>query len=60
MDRPVSLPIRFVLVETRHPGNLGAAARAMQTMGLTELTLVAPERFPDAEATALATGADHC
>jgi len=59
MDRPASLPIRFVLVETRHPGNLGAAARAMQTMGLTDLVLVAPERFPDAEATALASGADE-
>jgi len=58
MDRPPPLPIRFVLVETRHPGNLGATARAMQTMGLSELTLVSPERFPDAEATALASGAD--
>jgi tRNA (cytidine32/uridine32-2'-O)-methyltransferase len=58
MDHPASLPIRFVLVETRHPGNLGAAARAMHTMGLHDLALVAPDRFPDAEATALASGAD--
>jgi tRNA/rRNA methyltransferase len=49
--------IRIVLVRTRHPGNIGAAARAMLTMGLTRLVLVAPHRFPDAEAVALATGA---
>jgi len=50
--------IRFVLVATRHPGNIGAAARAMKAMGLDELWLVAPETFPHAEATALASGAD--
>jgi tRNA/rRNA methyltransferase len=44
-------------VRTRHPGNIGATARAMLTMGLTRLVLVAPYRFPDAEAVALATGA---
>lgn len=49
--------MRIVLVRTRHPGNIGAAARAMLTMGLSRLVLVAPARFPDAEATALATGA---
>ena len=49
--------IRIVLLRTRHPGNIGAAARAMLTMGLTRLVLVAPHRFPDAEAVALATGA---
>jgi tRNA/rRNA methyltransferase len=49
--------LRIVLVRTRHPGNIGAAARAMLTMGLSRLVLVAPARFPDAEATALATGA---
>jgi len=42
--------IRIVLCETSHPGNIGAAARAMKTMGLAELHLIAPERFPDAEA----------
>ena len=52
------MPIRFVLVATRHPGNIGAAARAMYTMGLEELWLVAPESFPHAEATARAAGAD--
>lgn len=49
--------IRIVLVQTFHPGNIGAAARAMKTMGLTELVLVNPRMFPDAEATQLAAGA---
>ncbi len=49
--------IRIVLVRTTHPGNIGAAARAMLTMGLERLVLVEPRRFPDPEATALATGA---
>ena len=42
--------IRIVLCETSHPGNIGASARAMKTMGLTQLHLVAPQRFPDPEA----------
>jgi len=50
--------VRVVLVEPSHPGNIGAVARAMKTMGLTRLTLVRPERFPCAEATARASGAD--
>jgi tRNA/rRNA methyltransferase len=49
--------VRVVLSRTSHPGNIGAAARAMLTMGLARLTLVATKRFPDAEATALAAGA---
>ena len=49
--------IRVVLVGTQHPGNLGAAARAMKTMGLRELTLVAPQAFPDPRADAMAVGA---
>ncbi len=48
---------RIVLVRTTHPGNIGAAARAMHTMGLSQLLLVAPSRFPDPEADARATGA---
>lgn len=52
--------LRFVLVDTSHPGNIGAAARAMKTMGFSELVLVNP-RFPDAasqdEAIAFASGA---
>ena len=50
--------IRFVLVGTTHPGNIGAAARAMKTMGLTRLHLVEPLHYPNAEATARASGAD--
>lgn len=50
--------IRVVLVGTTHPGNIGSTARAMKTMGLSDLVLVGPERFPSAEATALAAGAD--
>jgi TrmH family RNA methyltransferase len=52
------LPIRIVLVETSHPGNIGAAARAMKNMGLRELVLVRPRLFPHEEATARASGAD--
>ena len=50
---------RIVLVRTSHPGNIGSAARAMKNMGLASLVLVAPKRFPDPEATALASGADN-
>ncbi len=50
--------VRIVLVGTSHPGNIGAAARAMKTMGVTQLHLVAPAQFPHGDATALASGAD--
>ena len=50
--------IRIVLVEPSHPGNIGAVARAMKNMGLSELVLVRPKAFPHAEATARASGAD--
>jgi tRNA (cytidine32/uridine32-2'-O)-methyltransferase len=50
--------IRFVLVRTSHPGNIGSSARAIRTMGFERLELVAPARFPDTEANALAAGAD--
>lgn len=50
--------IRFVLVGTTHPGNIGAAARAMKTMGISNLHLVSPKIYPSAEATARASGAD--
>jgi TrmH family RNA methyltransferase len=50
--------IRVVLINTTHPGNIGATARAMKVMGLSKLHLVTPGKFPDAEATALASGAD--
>lgn len=49
---------RILLLNTSHPGNIGAAARAMKTMGLGELGLVKPKQFPAAEATARASGAD--
>jgi len=49
--------VRIVLMAPSHPGNIGAAARAMLTMGLRRLVLVAPRRFPDPEAVALASGA---
>lgn len=49
---------RFVLSHPSHPGNIGAAARAIKTMGFERLTLVAPKRFPDPQANALASGAE--
>ena len=52
------MSIRVVLVDPKHPGNIGAVARAMKNMGLNELHLVRPKAFPDAEATARASGAD--
>ncbi len=52
------MPIRIVLVDTNHPGNIGAVARAMKNMGLHELHLVRPKCFPNADATARASGAD--
>ena len=53
----MEIPVRIVLVETSHPGNIGAAARAMKTMGVTDLALVSPRYFPHEEATARASGA---
>lgn len=50
--------IRVVLVDTSHPGNIGAVARAMWAMELRDLTLVRPKHFPSADATARAAGAD--
>jgi TrmH family RNA methyltransferase len=50
--------IKIVLVETTHPGNIGAVARAMKNMNMTKLRLVAPKIFPNAEATSRACGAD--
>ncbi len=49
--------IRTVLIHNSHPGNIGAAARAMKNMGLSRLYLVAPKEFPSDEATARATSA---
>ena len=55
---PAAARIRVVLVGTQHPGNIGAAARALKTMGLARLVLVAPEDFPADEAFRRAAGAD--
>ena len=52
------MSVSIVLVGISHPGNIGSAARAMKTMGLDRLRLVAPERFPATEATVMAAGAD--
>lgn len=50
-------PIRIVLVDPSHPGNVGATARAMKNMGLAELVLVRPKEFPSEEATVRASQA---
>jgi len=50
--------IRIVLINTTHTGNIGATARAMKVMGLSSLHLVTPTDFPNAQATAMASGAD--
>ena len=58
MINTVSLKnIRVVLTQPSHPGNIGAAARAMKTMGLDALYLVNPRQFPHADAAARASGA---
>ena len=49
--------IRIVLVNTSHPGNIGATARAMKNMGLSRLTLVQPKQFPSLDALNRAAGA---
>ncbi|WP_369975783.1 RNA methyltransferase [Xanthomonas bundabergensis] len=54
----VSSRIRFVLVGTQHPGNIGAAARAMKTMGQARLVLVAPERALDEDGYRRSAGAE--
>ena len=60
MSVPLAQRLRFVLVDTSHPGNVGATARAMKTMGFSELLLVNP-RYPDVllheDAIAFASGA---
>jgi len=61
LKQPDSLMLKrvtIVLVEPSHPGNIGAVARAMKTMGLEKLILVSPKRFPCAEATERAASAD--
>jgi tRNA (cytidine32/uridine32-2'-O)-methyltransferase len=48
---------RIVLSRPTHPGNIGSAARAMKNMGLSELVLVAPLKYPHPDAIALAADA---
>lgn len=58
MNKPALLDnIRIVLCQTSHPGNIGSAARAMKTMGLRDLALVNPKKFPHPDAEAMASGA---
>ena len=57
MERQDALErLRVVLTQTSHPGNIGASARAMKTMGLRDLALVRPRHFPHGEAIAMAAG----
>ncbi|MEQ8205341.1 MAG: RNA methyltransferase, partial [Woeseia sp.] len=51
------MDVRIILVGTTHPGNIGACARAMKNMGLSDLMLVRPRHFPHEDATARASGA---
>jgi len=51
-------PVRIVLIDPSHPGNIGSVARAMKNMAITDLVLVRPRSFPHAESNALAAGAD--
>jgi tRNA/rRNA methyltransferase len=58
INKPMALnKLRVILSHTSHPGNIGAAARAMKTMGISSLYLVNPKYFPDPQATAMASGA---
>jgi TrmH family RNA methyltransferase len=50
--------VRIVLVDPRHPGNIGSVARAMKTMALEDLVLVRPRAFPHEEAVTLSAGAE--
>ena len=58
LESTLAPDVRIVLVGTQHPGNIGSAARALKTMGLSRLVLVAPERAPDRDTQAMAAGAD--
>jgi tRNA (cytidine32/uridine32-2'-O)-methyltransferase len=58
INNPQLENIRIILVAPTHPGNIGAVARAMKTMGFVQLYLVNPKIFPHVDATARAAGAD--
>lgn len=55
---PDLMTVRIILVGTTHPGNIGAAARAMKNMGQSDMMLVSPRQFPHEEARARASGAE--
>ena len=55
---PINSHVQIVLVETSHPGNIGSVARAMKNMGLSNLALINPKKFPHQEAITLAGNAD--
>ena len=59
MQQGLAEQLRIILVEPSHPGNVGATARAMKTMGLSQLVLVRPKRFPDPQAEWRAAGAKN-
>ena len=54
---PMNRLVQIILVETSHPGNIGSVARAMKNMGLNNLALIKPKKFPHQEAIALAGNA---
>jgi TrmH family RNA methyltransferase len=54
----MTAPVRIVLIDPSHPGNVGSVARAMKNMAVTDLVLVRPRSFPHPESNALAAGAD--
>ncbi len=56
-NSPLLKNIRIVMVNTSHPGNIGAAARAMKNMGLEKLYLVEPKDYPSLEAIQRSVGA---
>lgn len=58
MNKIILSEIKVVLVRTFHPGNIGSAARAMKTMGLSKLVLVRPVDFPSEHANTMAAGAE--
>lgn len=55
---PQLAQIKIVLIETSHPGNIGAVARAMKNMGLSQLALVNPKQYPSVEASQRASSAN--
>ena len=54
----MTAPVRIVLIDPSHPGNIGSVARAMKNMAVTDLVLVRPRSFPHPESNMLAAGAD--